>query len=106
VFSHARLFVLPSYHEGLPISLLEALSYGLMPLVSDIPANLEVSIDSAYYFQCKNIENLKDKLIQLWQSEFSLEDSEQLIEFVRNKYDWQKISKQTINVYRSALGQS
>ena len=103
IYSHARLFVLPSYHEGLPIALLEALSYGIMPLVSDIPANLEVKIDSNYYFNCKNIEHLKTKLIQLWDTSFTNADKKQLIEFVKNKYDWQKIAEQTIAVYHSAI---
>ena len=103
IYSHARLFVLPSYHEGLPIALLEALSYGLIPLVSDIPANLEVMIDPIYYFHCKNVDHLKNKLIQLWHSEFSKENSAQLIEFVKNKYDWQKIAAQTTDVYRTAI---
>ncbi len=103
IFSHARLFVLPSYHEGLPIALLEALSYGLIPLVSDIPANLEVKIDPLYYFHCRNVDHLKDKLIHLWDYNFSNDDREQLIEFVKNKYNWHKIAKQTIEVYRSVL---
>jgi len=103
IYSHARLFVLPSYHEGLPIVLLEALSYGLIPLVSDIPANLEVKIDADYYFQCKNVKHLKDKLTQLWFSDFTIEDREQLVDFVKNKYDWQTIATQTIEVYRTAL---
>lgn len=103
IFSHAKLFVLPSYHEGLPIALLEALSYGLIPLVSDIPANLEVKINSDYYFQCKNIENLKEKLIQLWQSDYSDAERKKLIEWVAKKYNWQTIAEQTIEVYKAAI---
>jgi len=55
LYSHAGLFVLPSYHEGLPIALLEAMSYGLPVLVSDIAANKEVGLDKTRYFQCGNI---------------------------------------------------
>jgi len=103
IFSHADIFVLPSYHEGLPISFLEALSYGLIPLISDIPANLEVKIESNYYFRCKDIENLKEKLIQLKEKQFTSEDRAKFVEFVKNKYDWQTISEQTLDVYRLVL---
>ena len=44
LYQYAGLFVLPSSHEGLPISLLEALSFGLPCLASGIPANRSVGL--------------------------------------------------------------
>lgn len=102
IFSHAKLFVLPSYHEGLPIALLEALSYGLCPLISDISANLEVGIDNKYYFKCKNVNNLSKRLVNLWHVEHTKETQKDLIDFVQGKYNWHDIAIKTIDVYKKA----
>ena len=58
----AELFVLPSYHEGLPISLLEAMSYGLDVVVSDIPANRLPQLDGEDFFAPGDTDALASKL--------------------------------------------
>lgn len=45
-FASAELFVLPSRHEGMSNALLEAQSWGLPAVVSDIPANIVVVDDN------------------------------------------------------------
>ncbi len=102
VYSHAGLFVMPSYHEGLPIALLEALSYGLPVLVSDILPNKEVQLDEDKYFPVGNIDALAEKM-HLWQNTgaFSIEEQTEQIEMVKQKYNWDKIAQQTLEVYNS-----
>lgn len=64
LYSNARLFVFPSEAEGMPMSLLEAMSYNCSCLVSDIPENKEVGKTYVQYFESKNTESLKQKLIE------------------------------------------
>jgi glycosyltransferase involved in cell wall biosynthesis len=62
LYAHAGMFALPSSHEGLPIALLEALSYGLPSIASDIAANREVINPRVQWFQMGNIEALAEQL--------------------------------------------
>ncbi|MEA1948910.1 MAG: glycosyltransferase family 4 protein [Thermodesulfobacteriota bacterium] len=104
LYSHARLFILPSYHEGLPIVLLEALSYGLSVLVSDIQPNKEVKLPKDRYFQCGNVEDLKSRMDWLLCSNFSENEMRKLHCMIEKKYNWNIIAMQTIDVYKKALG--
>ena len=103
IFTFARLFVLPSYHEGLPIALLEALSYGLSVLVSDIPANKQVGLSSERYFQCGNMLDLKNKMEAFLQKELTENEQQDIRDLIDEKYNWDKIADQTIGVYEKVL---
>jgi len=102
LYEHANLFILPSYHEGLSIALLEALSYGLLVLASDIPANLEVNLPAENYFPCGDITALLEKIEELSASAQSAEQRNERRLSLKLKYDWDVISKQTIDIYLAA----
>lgn len=106
LYSHAGLFVLPSYHEGLPIALLEAMSYGLSVLVSDIAANKEVALPSHCYFQCANVSDLKVKMEALLQQGLDEKEKKAMRVRIAEQYDWRRIAGQTVEVYKKALGGS
>jgi glycosyltransferase involved in cell wall biosynthesis len=97
LFTHAKIFVLPSSHEGLPISLLEAMSYHLPVLASDIAANLEIGLPSANYFSVGDKQDLRKKLSAILASETSR------VAYPMEKYNWQHIAAQTIAVYQRCL---
>ena len=105
LYSHTGLFVLPSYCEGLPIVLLEAMSYGLPVLVSDIPANTEVELPAERYFRCGDVDDLKEKMEIFLEKELSEEEEQQqeICNQIEEKYNWDRIAQQTIQVYRKAL---
>lgn len=103
IFTHARLFVLPSSHEGLPIALLEAMSYELPVLVSDIPANKEVNLESYRYFKCGDREALKSQMKVLLDMGLPDEERTRYRQMLNMKYNWQNIAEQTVAVYEKAL---
>ncbi len=99
LYYNAHTFVMPSYYEGLPIALLEAMSYGLPCMVSDIPANREVKLDSNSYFRPGDVKAICERLHYAVQFPFSEEQRLQQIDFVRKRFDWENIASQTIKVY-------
>ncbi|WP_417883271.1 glycosyltransferase family 4 protein [Vibrio rumoiensis] len=99
IFSQADTFVLPSFSEGLPIALLEAMSFSLPVIVSDIPANKAVHLPDSCYFPCGDSQRLAEMLRALVGQQPVSYD-----EYLK-RYDWDLIAQQTYQVYRLAAGQ-
>lgn len=97
LLTHAKLFILPSSHEGLPIALLEAMSYKLPVIVSDIPANLEVGLNDNCYFPVDNEYELTKKI-----DSFLTKECIDL-DYIMDKYNWDFISDQVIAVYKKII---
>lgn len=77
IISQSTIFILPSYFEGLPMALLETMSYGLIPVVTPVGSIPEVVIDGQngilvekqdtqdLYLKLKTVIENKDLMLEL-----------------------------------------
>lgn len=101
LYSNAYVYVLPSDLEGMPLSLLEAMSYRNCCLVSDIPECVDVVEDKAIIFQKSDVNSLYTKLVDICCNSSNVQSFKRTAEeFVCNKYSWNKIVKDTCCLYR------
>lgn len=102
LYSNCYLYCLPSDVEGMPISLLEAMSYGCNCLVSDIEENIQVTQSYAMTFEKGNIDDLKEKLEYSIKNESrSKEDKEKIQNFILSNYKWDDVVKETEKLYKT-----
>lgn len=102
LYSNAYLYTLPSDLEGMPLSLLEAMSYGNCCLVSDIPECTEVVEDKAFIFRKSDVSDLKEKMqMAVSQPEKVQQMKKQAADFICRKYNWDDVVKQTEELYWS-----
>jgi len=100
LYSNAYLYVLPSDVEGMPLSLLEAMSYGNCCLVSDIAECTEVVEDRAVLFEKGNRTDLAAKLQKLCEEPetvWQLRKNAQ--QFICGKYNWDDVTRKTLELY-------
>ena len=101
LYSNAYVYTLPSDLEGMPLSLLEAMSYGNCCLVSDIPECAEVVEDKALCFQKSSVEDLRQKLQMLCDHPETVADYKaDAAGFILNKYGWDDVVDKTLALYR------
>ena len=101
LYSNAYIYTLPSNLEGMPLSLLEAMSYGNCCLVSNIPECAEVVEDKALLFQKSNVEDLQEKLQDACDNpEMVMRMKNQAADFICEKYNWDEVVKETMKLYR------
>ena len=105
LYSNAAVFVLPSLLEGLPLTLLEASSYGCPIVASDIPPHLEVigaSGPGARLFPAGDIHQLTKAITEALQAppEEERAGADALSERVRTTYSWDTAAAETDALYR------
>ena len=101
LYSNAYIYVLPSDLEGMPLSLLEAMSYGNCCLVSDIKECTEVIEDKAEVFRKSDIDDLRIRLQELCSREDLVQKyKEDATEYICGRYDWNKIVDKTLELYK------
>ena len=98
LYSHAGVFCLPSSHEGLSLALLEALSYGVPVVASDIRANLEVGLPTGSYFPLGDTEALAFALRSAAADAFDVKASQRRRDLVSARHDWELIADRTLEV--------
>lgn len=100
LYDNAYVYVLPSDVEGMPLSLLEAMSYRNCCLTSDIPECTEVVEDKALSFQKANVKDLQAKLQTLCENPHIVEEYQKTsADFICKKYDWEHVVDETVKLY-------
>ena len=101
LYSNAYIYTLPSDLEGMPLSLLEAMSYGNCCLVSDIPECAEVVEDKALIFKKADVKDLQSKLQDACDHSEKVDaHKKQAADFICKKYNWDEVVKETMKLYR------
>jgi len=101
LYSNAYVYVLPSDLEGMPLSLLEAMSYGNCCLTSDIPECTEVIEDHGITFPQAVTKKLAQKLQQLCDEPETVRSyKEKASDYICSKYNWDDVTKRTLELYQ------
>ena len=101
LYSNAYIYTLPSDLEGMPLSLLEAMSYGNCCLVSDIAECVEVVENKALIFKKSDTNDLREKLQDACnQPEKVMKLKQQAADFILKKYNWDDVVEKTMQLYR------
>lgn len=100
LYSNAYIYTLPSDLEGMPLSLLEAMSYGNCCVVSSIGECTEVIEDKAVIFRKGDVNDLKDKFQYLCDHPDEVQKYKaDAADFICRKYSWDEVVEKTLNVY-------
>ncbi len=100
LYSNAYVYVLPSDLEGMPISLLEGMSYGNCCLTSDIPECADVIGRFGLTFEKGNAADLQKKLQFLCDCPQKVNTfKQQSSDYICNKYNWEGITTKTLQLY-------
>lgn len=105
LYSNAFVYIIPSFVEGMPMSLLEALSFGNAVAASNIPEITEVvGRDHALLFSPKDQNQMKNVINRfLHDTRLRRAMKQSSKNYVADKYSWNIVAHETSKVYLQVL---
>lgn len=105
LYAHARVMIHPSLNEGLPITVLQAMSHGIPVLLSSIPEHKEIISNTEVFFKENDVESLVTRLEKFM--EWTLEKQKQIGRenkaIIHERYSWQNIVSLVEDVYKKNI---
>lgn len=107
LLSNCLAFITPSGNEGLPITVLEALSYGKFCIASDIPAHKEVITQNinGYLFPCDNKKEFVKCMEFLSRQHVNFFKQRGMVakERIENLFNWERTTEHLEEAYRELI---
>lgn len=104
LYANAKLYVHASVSEGLPIVVLEAMSYGTPVLASDIPEHMELVSEYGWSFVSGSVGSLANEVKRVLRSSSKADaKAARAKRWVTSHYDWDAIVKETLGLYSGEL---
>ncbi len=106
LFQLADIFVLPSYNEGLPMSILEAISYGIPVVATPVGGVREAVVDglNGYLIQPGDVNHLARRLNELIVNDkLRLELGKASRRLAEEKFDLSNMVKKLVIIYSGTL---
>lgn len=101
LYSNAYIYTLPSDLEGMPLSLLEAMSYGNCCVTSDIEECASVTGDHGLTFPKGNTDALAALLQKLCDEPAVVEAYQKNSrDYITQKYNWDDVTRKTLELYQ------
>ncbi|MGD8373731.1 MAG: glycosyltransferase family 1 protein [Candidatus Woesebacteria bacterium] len=103
LYQHCATYVFPSLMEGFGLPGLEAMTAGAPVASSNATCLPEIYKDAAYYFDPHNVTDMAQKIDDILQNSSLRKKLINRGHKLAKTYSWQKMAKQTLNVYNNIL---
>ncbi|PWK20041.1 glycosyltransferase involved in cell wall biosynthesis [Arcicella aurantiaca] len=100
LYSEAKVFLYPSLREGFGLPILEAMSFGIPVVTSNISAMPEVAGDAAFMVNPYSVEEITEEMTIAYKNE-GLRKEKITLGYARpSLFTWQKTASKVLSIYK------